>query len=189
MVALLLWLLVEIGPHRAPVDFLGRVIFLDDWGCDADVAERAFHRRAGGFLAGACLLRDRFQQQRLSAGEWVILVMLVVIGALVSGSTVACRKALTAKGIIYIKNAGNGVCGGDFPHAALGADHAGPARLGYSQCHYHQHRSGAVFFLSDSMLAWNRFVTPISYGRLKVIITYHLGQILIALGRPMQFMK
>jgi uncharacterized membrane protein YhhN len=47
----------------------------------------------------------------------------------------------------------------------------------------------AFFFLSDTLLAWNKFVTPISKGSLKVMITYHLGQILIALGAATQFMK
>jgi uncharacterized membrane protein YhhN len=47
----------------------------------------------------------------------------------------------------------------------------------------------ASFFLSDTLLAWNKFVTPISKGSLKVMITYHLGQILIALGAATQFMK
>ncbi len=47
----------------------------------------------------------------------------------------------------------------------------------------------AFFFLSDTMLAWNKFVTPFSKDRLKVMVTYHLGQILIALGAATQFMK
>jgi uncharacterized membrane protein YhhN len=47
----------------------------------------------------------------------------------------------------------------------------------------------AFFFLSDTMLAWNRFVSPISKAALKVRVTYHLGQILIAIGAATQFMK
>ena len=39
-----------------------------------------------------------------------------------------------------------------------------------------------LFFASDSFLAWNKFVAPLPYGRLRVIVTYHLGQALIALG-------
>jgi len=39
-----------------------------------------------------------------------------------------------------------------------------------------------LFFISVSVLAWNKFVTPLPNGRLLVIITYHLGQALIALG-------
>lgn len=49
--------------------------------------------------------------------------------------------------------------------------------------------SGALlFFLSDALLAWNRFVTPLPYGRLRVRITYHLGQALIMLGAVSHFL-
>ena len=42
---------------------------------------------------------------------------------------------------------------------------------------------GAVlFYASDSMLAWDRFLKPLSHARLKVMATYHLGQIGIILG-------
>jgi uncharacterized membrane protein YhhN len=42
---------------------------------------------------------------------------------------------------------------------------------------------GAVlFFISDSILAWDRFVNPLSNARLKNMVTYHLGQIGIILG-------
>jgi uncharacterized membrane protein YhhN len=42
---------------------------------------------------------------------------------------------------------------------------------------------GAVlFYTSDSVLAWNRFVTSISHGRLKTMVTYHIGQFGIVLG-------
>jgi alkenylglycerophosphocholine/alkenylglycerophosphoethanolamine hydrolase len=47
----------------------------------------------------------------------------------------------------------------------------------------------ASFFISDSILAWNKFVTPLSRASFKVMVTYHLGQILIALGAATQFMK
>lgn len=48
---------------------------------------------------------------------------------------------------------------------------------------------GATFFyLSDSTLAWNRFVHPISNGKLKVRITYHIGQIFLIVGALIQFM-
>ncbi|MDL1898986.1 lysoplasmalogenase, partial [Anaerolineae bacterium CFX7] len=38
-----------------------------------------------------------------------------------------------------------------------------------------------LFFISDAMLAWNRFVKPFAAAKLAVIITYHLGQIALAL--------
>lgn len=49
---------------------------------------------------------------------------------------------------------------------------------------------GAVlFFLSDSLLAWNKFVNPLKYGKLLVIITYHTGQVLITLGAALNFLQ
>jgi uncharacterized membrane protein YhhN len=36
---------------------------------------------------------------------------------------------------------------------------------------------GAVlFYVSDAVLAWNKFVKPFRAGRLAVMVTYHLGQ-------------
>jgi uncharacterized membrane protein YhhN len=49
---------------------------------------------------------------------------------------------------------------------------------------------GAIsFFSSDTVLAWTRFVAPFPRDSLIVRVTYHLGQILIALGAALQFMK
>jgi uncharacterized membrane protein YhhN len=39
-----------------------------------------------------------------------------------------------------------------------------------------------LFYASDSMLAWDRFLKPLSHARLRVMVTYHLGQIGIILG-------
>jgi len=49
--------------------------------------------------------------------------------------------------------------------------------------------SGALlFFVSDTTLAYNKFVAPLPNGRVIVIVTYHLGQILIALGAAIRFL-
>lgn len=37
-----------------------------------------------------------------------------------------------------------------------------------------------LFFLSDAMLAWNRFVKPFNAAKLGVIVTYHMAQIAFA---------
>jgi alkenylglycerophosphocholine/alkenylglycerophosphoethanolamine hydrolase len=44
-----------------------------------------------------------------------------------------------------------------------------------------------LFYLSDIVLAWNRFVFPIKNGRMLNIGLYHLGQIAIVTGVAMQF--
>jgi uncharacterized membrane protein YhhN len=42
---------------------------------------------------------------------------------------------------------------------------------------------GAVlFYASDGILGWNRFVQPLPHGRLAVMTTYHLGQIGLVLA-------
>ena len=44
----------------------------------------------------------------------------------------------------------------------------------------------ALFMLSDAILAWNKFVKPIAYGRVKNMAAYHLGQIILIIGVWMQ---
>ena len=44
-----------------------------------------------------------------------------------------------------------------------------------------------LFYLSDIILAWNKFVAPIQHGRIYNIGAYHLGQIAIIAGVVMQF--
>ena len=47
---------------------------------------------------------------------------------------------------------------------------------------------GALLFaLSDSLLGWNKFVNPIIYGTIIVIVTYHLALITITLGAGINF--
>lgn len=47
---------------------------------------------------------------------------------------------------------------------------------------------GAIlFYLSDILLAWNKFVTPVRNGRLANMVTYHLGQIALVAGVIIQF--
>jgi uncharacterized membrane protein YhhN len=44
-----------------------------------------------------------------------------------------------------------------------------------------------LFYLSDIILAWNRFVAPIKNGRMLNIGIYHLAQIAIVVGVAIQF--
>jgi uncharacterized membrane protein YhhN len=49
---------------------------------------------------------------------------------------------------------------------------------------------GAIlFYLSDIILAWNKFVMPINNGRVMNMIAYHLGQIALITGIVLQFGK
>lgn len=47
---------------------------------------------------------------------------------------------------------------------------------------------GAILFvISDSLLAWNKFIAPISHAGLLIMTTYHLGQLGIILGAALHF--
>jgi uncharacterized membrane protein YhhN len=49
---------------------------------------------------------------------------------------------------------------------------------------------GAIlFYFSDILLAWNKFVNPIKNGRLANMILYHLGQAALVAGVLIQFTK
>lgn len=39
-----------------------------------------------------------------------------------------------------------------------------------------------LFFYSDAILAWNRFVTPLPFGRVLNIVPYHVGQAVLVLS-------
>jgi uncharacterized membrane protein YhhN len=45
-----------------------------------------------------------------------------------------------------------------------------------------------LFYFSDCVLAWNKFVHPLKYGRLINLSSYHLGQVLITLGAALNFL-
>ncbi len=44
-----------------------------------------------------------------------------------------------------------------------------------------------LFYVSDILNAWRRFISPFSNDRLLIMSTYHLGQIGIAVGATLQF--
>ncbi len=46
-----------------------------------------------------------------------------------------------------------------------------------------------LFYFSDVILAWNKFVKPIQNGRLMNMIAYHLGQIALITGAVIQFSR
>ena len=49
---------------------------------------------------------------------------------------------------------------------------------------------GAIlFYISDIILAWNKFVSPLQHGRIYNIAAYHLGQIALIAGVIAQFSK
>jgi uncharacterized membrane protein YhhN len=50
--------------------------------------------------------------------------------------------------------------------------------------------SGALlFFISDSLIGWNEFVSNFPKSRLYIMITYHLGQICIIVGAGLHYLS
>lgn len=47
----------------------------------------------------------------------------------------------------------------------------------------------ALFYFSDTLLAWNRYVQPVRNGRILNMAAYHLGQIALVVGVVIQFGK
>lgn len=48
---------------------------------------------------------------------------------------------------------------------------------------------GAIlFFISDTIIAWEKFISPISYGSLKTMVSYHLAQAGILIGAAMHYL-
>lgn len=44
-----------------------------------------------------------------------------------------------------------------------------------------------LFYISDTLLAWNKFIMPLAGGRVLVHITYHLGQYALIFGVALNF--
>jgi uncharacterized membrane protein YhhN len=40
----------------------------------------------------------------------------------------------------------------------------------------------ALFYGSDALIAWNRFVRPVEWGPVGIMVTYHLGQALLVVS-------
>ena len=39
-----------------------------------------------------------------------------------------------------------------------------------------------LFYVSDALIAWNRFIQEYPWGRVAIMVTYHLGQIGLVLS-------
>lgn len=46
-----------------------------------------------------------------------------------------------------------------------------------------------LFFISDALIAWNKFIHSIPNGRLYIMITYHLGQFGIIIGTAIHYLS
>jgi len=113
---------------------------------------------AGGFLAGGI---DR--HLLLDSGLAIAIVSLLV-GGRVLGAIAAARRPLLPPVTLYLLAISAMV--------ALAGAGGRPAAIA----------GACLFYLSDGLIAWNRFVRPLAWARLPVIVTYHLGQAGLAIS-------
>jgi len=134
------------------------------------VPERAFLGGLAAFLLAHLAYVAAFVRAGVTGWAWLGLGVVAVGVAMLGRRVVSGARghdpalALPVAGYVAVISAmvvaavGTGV-----PLAALGA---------------------LLFYLSDSVLGWDRFVAPLPQGRLATMVTYHLGQGLIVLALP-----
>lgn len=132
--------------------------------------ERLFIGGLVSFLIGHVmyvigLLRfDDITPPLLLVGVLVVLVAAAVVGSRVVRGAASTDERLTVPVAIYMSVISLMVVmafGTAVPIAIAGA---------------------VLFYASDGILGWNKFVEPVPHGRLAVMTTYHLGQIGLVLA-------
>ena len=132
--------------------------------------ERLFIGGLVSFLIGHVmyiigLLRfDEITPPLLFVGVLVVLVAAAVIGSRVVRGAGEADPRLTGPVAVYMAVISLMVVmafGTAVPIAILGA---------------------VLFYASDGVLGWNKFVEPVPHGRLAIMTTYHLGQIGLVLA-------
>ncbi len=132
--------------------------------------ERLFIGGLVSFLIGHVmyiigLLRfDEITPPLLFVGVLVVLVAAAVIGSRVVRGAGEADPRLTGPVAVYMSVISLMVVmafGTAVPIAILGA---------------------VLFYASDGVLGWNKFVEPVPHGRLAIMATYHLGQIGLVLA-------
>jgi uncharacterized membrane protein YhhN len=186
MVCLFLWLLLRTGLQDSMLWFgLGIVFSLL-----GDVAllvprDRMFMLGLVSFLITHICYLLGFQEQLLHPRFWSVLVTVFILwngarllrriaGAMYAGG----QKRLVTPVIVYglVISLMLAVAMSTLSDPAWKAGAAVLASAG-----------AFLFWGSDLMLAWNKFVSPLQSGRLPVIIAYQLGQIALIAGVIGQF--
>ena len=105
-----------------------------------------------------------FQGVALAVGFVVVALALALVGRRIAAAVRSDEPALLAPVLAYIAVISTMVAFAIATRNALAIAGAG------------------LFYLSDALLAWARFVAPIRGGPLLVIVSYHLGQGLLILS-------
>ena len=111
------------------------------------------------FLAGlAAFLAGGIDRHLLLYSGLAIAIVSLLVGGRVLGAIAAARRPLLPPVTLYLLAISAMV--------ALAGAGGRPAAIA----------GACLFYLSDGLIAWNRFVRPLAWARLPVIVTYHLGQ-------------
>jgi uncharacterized membrane protein YhhN len=132
--------------------------------------DRAFLVGLGAFLLGHLAYYGAFIAHGVHVGTFLLGVVLVA-GASAFAVPRVLRGARAAGGSALA----NAVGGYAVVLAVMVALAVGTSVLFTAV-------GGLVFLVSDTTLAWNRFVRPLRNGPLAVIVTYHLAQLWIVAG-------
>jgi uncharacterized membrane protein YhhN len=123
----------------------------------------------GSFLLGHLayivgMQLDGTERPALLLGIAIVAVAMVLVGRPVIAAVKRKEKALLGPVVVYMLVISAMVAsafGTTRPLAIAGA---------------------SLFYASDALIAWNRFIDEKSWGRMAIITTYHLGQILLILS-------
>ena len=133
-------------------------------------ADPAFMAGLGSFLLGHVSYLVAFTRHGLHG--WQMLAGALVVGGV---SAIAVPRVLHGAR----SHGGSGLTAAVGAYAtALGA----MTILGFGTAAVATAIGAMLFLLSDTAIAWQRFVQPLNRGRLIVIVTYHLAQLLIVVG-------
>ena len=158
LVLLLLWAAMGDAPSWALIAALAFSLLGDVY---LMLPAHLFVAGLGAFLVGHLAYIAAFDASLGWRVVWTVIVLgvsapigLRIVGAVGSEAT---RVAVAAYMLIIGFMTGSAIAAGSFL-ATAGA---------------------LLFMLSDSMIAWNKFVAPFANARLAIIVTYHVGQLLL----------
>jgi uncharacterized membrane protein YhhN len=155
---LLLWAALGTAPSSALIaalvfSLLGDVYLM--------LPANLFVAGLAAFLVGHLAYIDAFHAALTWRLVWSAIVLGVTapVGLRIVGAApgTPLKVAVTAYMLVIGVMAGSAIAAG-MPAAIVGA---------------------LLFMLSDSMIAWNRFVAPFASARVAIIVTYHVGQVLL----------
>lgn len=152
------WLLVALA-----FGLLGDVLLLSD-------TVTRFQAGLGAFLLGHLAYLACFVGVGLDEGTWALVGTLVTAAALV-----------VARGVLPATQRSDGAAL-SVPVAVYMAVISAMTIAAWATGEWLIALGASVFLASDTILAVNRFVRPMTWARVAVMMTYHVGQALIVLG-------